>query len=259
MTKPNSRGPVPAGPDGGGAITPRYCHTVPGPATGVLIRIVVPLRIGDAGFELDAYRSRTSRSPRLTGGRGGEGLRGRAAKARSPGPHRQSPPPTIQGAAIAPLHKSRTPGPVSVPVLYAKGCIGTPADTLRDCWTVRMQRPLTDVDLATTPPPMRRSARRRMKRQQDIIVTVHRLYGFGGRGMSFGQLATLFRLPKTTVWRMVKRGEKADEEEIQRAAYDWGLRRFDFTGTSTEPPERTRALASLLADNNGKGERSSPK
>ena len=118
---------------------------------------------------------------------------------------------------------------------------------------------MTDVDSPPPRPPMRRSTRRRTKRHLDIIVTVHRLYGFGRRGTSFGQLATLFGLPKTTVWRMVKRGEKEDEEEIQRAAYDWGLLRFDFTGTSAEPPERTRALASLLADNNGQGERSSPK
>ena len=102
---------------------------------------------------------------------------------------------------------------------------------------------MVTLDNTTTPRPMGRAARRRMRRRMDSIVTAYRHHGNWGLGMSFGKIAELFDLPKTTVRLMVERGEKDDAEEVRRAAYDFGLLKMDLSGLPHHPPPRPRAAA----------------
>ena len=107
---------------------------------------------------------------------------------------------------------------------------------------------MVTLDNTTTRHPMGPSARRRMRRQWDLLVTAHRRHGNWGRGMSFGQIAKQFSLPKTTVRRMVERGEKDDAIEVRLAAYDFGLLKVDLSGLPHHPPPRTVALRGFVRE-----------
>ena len=102
------------------------------------------------------------------------------------------------------------------------------------------------LDATTHPRRMGPAARRRMQRRLDSIVTAYRHHGNGGRGLSFGKIAELFGLPKTTVRRMVARAERDDAMEVRRAAYDFGLLKVDLSGVSHDPPPRAADLKGLL-------------